>query len=99
MKHLFLLFLTVMAWMATYSSAQTSITVDGSSIRLTQGEKYTFAGVDNSFYLSPDFWTANSDGSYTFNAVTGLYQLRENTATKYIRIAPVDEDGKYTVHT
>ena len=99
MKHLFLLFLAVMAWMATYSSAQTPITVDGSSIKLTQGDKYTFEGVDNSFYLSPDFWTANSDGSYTFNAVTGLYQLRENTATKYIRIAPVDEDGKYTVHT
>ena len=33
MKHLFLLFLTVMAWMATYSSAQTPITVDGSSIK------------------------------------------------------------------
>lgn len=99
MKHLFLLVLTMMAWMAWPSFAQTNITVDGSSVKLTQGNKYTFTGVDNSFYLSPDFWTANSDGSYTFNAVTGLYQLRENSATKYIRIAPVDENGDYTVHT
>ena len=99
MKHLSLLVLTVMAWMAWPSFAQTNITVDGSSVKLTQGNKYTFTGVDNSFYLSPDFWTANSDGSYTFNAVTGLYQLRENSATKYIRIAPVDKDGAYTVHT
>lgn len=99
MKHLSLLILTVMAWMALPSFAQTNITVDGSTVKLTQGAKYTFTGVDNSFYLSPDFWTANSDGSYTFNAVTGYYQLRENSATKYIRIAPVDQDGNYAVHT
>src|SRR5574344_321836 len=45
----------------------------------TKGQKYTASGADDmnasDWYYSPDFFTKNSDGSYTFNAVTGLYKL------------------------
>ena len=47
---------------------------------LTQGKLYSFIG-DNalaldSWFYDTDFFTKNSDGTYTFNALTGTYNIK-----------------------
>lgn len=66
-----------------------------------QGEQYTFGGDDAVFsddwYYDPDYFSKNSDGSYTFLALTGHYQIKaifdDKSNPKGFRVHAVDESG------
>jgi hypothetical protein len=57
---------------------------------LTQGQKYAVGGADafssSSWFNDPDFFTKNSDGTLTFNAITGLYQVTANFSLNYFQV-------------
>jgi len=57
---------------------------------LTQGQIYTVSGSDeiaaDSWYYDPDFFTKNSDGTFTFNAITGLYKVTANFKYNYFQV-------------
>ena len=57
---------------------------------LTKGQKYAVGGADafssNSWFNDPDFFTKNSDGTLTFNAITGLYQVTANFNLNYFQV-------------
>lgn len=84
------------------------ITIDKNNLYyvggLIQGLKYKFtdSAVDgDDWYYDPDFFTKNSDGSFTFNAVTGMYTIAANYDYKCFRIwamnganpASLNDDG------
>lgn len=66
-----------------------------------QGEVYEFGGDDavfsNDWYYDPDFFTKNNDGTYTFTALSGKYQIKaifdEKSNPKGFRIHAVDSDN------
>ena len=57
---------------------------------LVQGHKYEFAGesILNSsrWYYDTDWFTKNDDGTYTFNALTGLYSLKADFDNRGFRV-------------
>jgi hypothetical protein len=72
---------------------------------LTQGQKYTVSGANDmmssdSWYYDPDFFTKNSDGSYTFNAVTGSYMVAANFDMKcFLIYAMKDASNKASLNS
>lgn len=70
---------------------------DGKNIftgTLIQGNIYEFVGdaavKSADWYYDPDFFTRNSDGSYTFNAITGTYNIKAVFAQNGFRIYPTN---------
>lgn len=66
----------------------------------TQGRKYIFSVPDefkqylSMFWIDPDFFTPNSDGSYTFNAVDGNYHLKVSTDRLALLVWATDANKK-----
>lgn len=66
-----------------------------------QGEVYEFGGDDAVFaddwYYDPDYFSKNSDGTYTFLALSGNYQIKaifdEKSDPKGFRVHAVDDSG------
>ena len=80
----------LMASSTTY--AATAITPGDGVQNLKQGESYTFTGTDN-YYVNSSFFTKNADGTYTFRAVNGTYQIQANNDLKYLQVRPTKADG------
>jgi hypothetical protein len=72
---------------------------------LTQGQKYSVSGANDAmsasdWYYDPDFFTKNSDGTYTFNAVTGSYMIAANFTMKcFLIYAMKDASNKATLNS
>lgn len=64
---------------------------------LVQGNVYDFAGdaavKGDDWYYDPDFFIRNADGSYTFNAVTGIYSVKAVFEQNGFRIHAMDGDA------
>ena len=56
----------------------------------TKGQAYTVSGADDmssdSWFNDPDFFTKNNDGTLTFNAITGSYQVTADFNLKYFKV-------------
>jgi len=56
----------------------------------TKGQAYTVGGADDmssdSWFNDPDFFTKNNDGTLTFNAITGSYQVTADFNLKYFKV-------------
>ena len=62
--------------------------------QLVQGNLYTFGGViDDSYYIDPDFFENNEDGTYTFLAISGTYTVKAYAAYQYVQVWPANADG------
>ena len=65
-----------------------------------QGRKYIFAVPDefkaymSKFWIDPDFFTPNADGTYSFNAVDGTYHLNVSTDRRALLCWATDNDKK-----
>ena len=65
---------------------------------LEQGKTVTISGINlEDYYLSPDYFTQESDGSYTFNAISGNYRLIADEDLGYVRIYPITNDEPTTL--
>ena len=74
----------------------TSTTTDAD---LEQGQTVAFSGIDVAdYYLSPDFFRQETDGSYTFNAISGTYRLVADDNLGYVRIYPIANDDPATLN-
>ncbi len=66
-----------------------------------QGHKYQFAGDeainDPSWFYDSDYFTKNSDGTYTFMAISGSYTINADFSNKYFRIWPMDGSKPATI--
>lgn len=64
---------------------------------MTQAAKYQFTGFDaissGKWDDAEDFFTRNSDGSFTFNAVTGKYRVEINVKLKFFKVYAVNDNG------
>ena len=60
---------------------------------LTQGQSYTISGSDQitgeDWYYDTDFFTRNSDGTFTFKAISGNYEVMADLNKKCFRIFPI----------
>ncbi|MBQ8502312.1 MAG: DUF5125 domain-containing protein [Bacteroides sp.] len=56
------------------------------SASLTQGQTLAFGGIDNpaEWYIDPDYFEAQADGSVKFLPVGGDYKVKANTANKLL---------------
>lgn len=83
------------------ASAESGIyTYQGS---LTQGQSYSVSGRDevasDSWYCDPDFFTRNSNGTFTFKAVSGDYEVMTDFNQKCFRVFPVVYGGPATYNS
>ncbi len=57
---------------------------------LTKGRSYDFIGSDlflsSDWYYDPDFFTKNDDGTFTFNAKTGIYTIKADFTNKGFKV-------------
>ncbi|WP_434502453.1 DUF5121 domain-containing protein [Prevotella sp.] len=70
---------------------------------LTQGKLYSFIG-DNaltldSWFYDTDFFTKNSDGTYTFNALTGTYNIKAAFDRKGFNIYAMNGNNPATMNS
>lgn len=61
--------------------------------KLKKGTAYTLDGIGADWFVDYDFFKSNSDGTYTFLAVSGTYTLAAYDDYKYVQIYPSDADG------
>ena len=62
--------------------------------QMVQGNLYSFGGViDESYYIDPDFFENNEDGTYTFLAASGNYTVKAYAAYQYVQVWPANADG------
>ncbi|MCC8175182.1 MAG: DUF5121 domain-containing protein [Bacteroidales bacterium] len=72
---------------------------DGTSqvdMTLSQGETLSFSGIVNygSYWIDPDYFEENSDGSLTFLPVSGKYRIIADPKLLYFRIYSLDATGE-----
>lgn len=76
-----------------YTGANTYASV----LHMTQGKDYQLSGTDewlaNSWYVDPDFFSRNDDGSLKFLPISGYYKMKADFNIGYFRIEPVNEQG------
>ena len=78
-------------------------TTSGVDMNLAKGDVLTPDGFPdfNEWWINPDYFTKNPDGSLTFNAYNGSYRIIADTKMKYLRVykllgsapATLNEDG------
>lgn len=62
--------------------------------RLSQGQKLRFGGTAFSardWWMDPDFFRAEADGTYSFLPVSGCYDVRADTRLKYFKVYEVSD--------
>lgn len=94
MKHCVLcqMMLAATLFSSTAAFAATAITPGTGVQNLKQGESYTFANADG-YYVNSSFFSKNTDGTYTFHAIDGTYQIETDDNLKYLQVRPVQSDG------
>ena len=91
----------LLAMTAVNASAE-SIEFNGTEFKgaLKQGTAYTLpedvveAIESNGFFYNTDYFTKNADGTFTFNAIDGNYNITINTDKLFFNIYPVTETGE-----
>lgn len=77
----------------------TSRTTAQVDMAINQGDKLTFSGVVDydSYWINPDYFTKNDDGSLTFLPISGDYRIIADSGLKYFRVYPLSggEPMKY----
>ena len=64
------------------------------TLTIKKGTQYQFGGiVDGDWFVDYDFFQANGDGTYTFTAMSGTYNLKAYADYKYLQVYPANEDG------
>ena len=62
---------------------------------LKKGMTVQFDGlVDSNWYVDPDFFKANGDGTYTFLCINGQYAIKAYADYQYVQVYPINEEGK-----
>ena len=62
---------------------------------LKKGMTVQFDGlVYSNWYVDPDFFKANGDGTYTFLCINGQYAIKAYADYQYVQIYPINEEGK-----
>ena len=65
------------------------------AVMLKKGSIVKFDGiVDNNWYVDPDFFQANGDGTYTFLCIKGKYAIKAYADYAYVQAYPIDDDEK-----
>ena len=69
--------------------------------QLTQGANYAIKGVTTTsdWYIDPDFFTENADGSLTFNAISGIYTVVANSNYHYYQVYAGTPQNPATLNT
>lgn len=69
----------------------TSRTTSQVDLPLNQGDKVVFSGVTDydSYWIDPDYFAKNDDGSLTFLPISGDYRIIADSGLKYFRVYPV----------
>lgn len=66
---------------------------------MVQGRRYEFVGHDDfqdaSWYYDRDYFDRNDNGTFTFRAVSGKYQLEEIANRRQLNVFPVTNDKPY----
>lgn len=75
------------------ANSQTAITPSDLPQKLIHGNSYTFVDADN-FYVNSSFFSHDTGGTYTFNAIDGTYLVQADHDHEYLQIRPCDETGK-----
>ena len=68
----------------------------GQTVNLTQGTDYVIDGIKG-YYISPDYFVAQADGSYKFNAVSGQYKVNVNDGLRYAEVLAMNGDATATI--
>lgn len=69
------------------------------NLAFVQGRSYEFNFLDDmeadgpSYWIDPDFFVSNGDGTYKFNAISGNYNVKAYTDRKSVGIWPTDANG------
>lgn len=88
----------------TYNGTAFTQTTDGYVYQgvISQGAKCTFAGADAfadaDWYMDPDFFASNGDGTYKFLAATGRYEIRADFTLKYFKVFPINDDNSVATY-
>lgn len=67
---------------------------DAQIATIRKGGQVVLSGIDDSYFVDPDFLAKNADGTYTFLAINGDYALRAYSNYGYVQVYPVNEEGK-----
>ena len=66
--------------------------------QMVQGNLYTFGGViDDTYFIDPDFFENNEDGTYTFLALSGTYTVTAYDAYQFVQVYPGTKDAPATL--
>ena len=76
-------------------------TTSGVDMTLAKGDKIVPAGFPEfaEWWINPDYFTKNEDGSLTFNAYDGDYRIIADTKLRYFRVYKLTGDKPATLNT
>lgn len=64
---------------------------------MTQNQAYTVAGAEalgiSDWYIDPDFFTVNDNGTFTFKALSGTYTLQADVTNKGLRVWGMNDES------
>lgn len=65
---------------------------------MIQGRQYTIGGIVNEeWYVDPDYFEANGDGTYTFRAIDGAYTIIAYNSYKFVQCYAGAKDAPATI--
>lgn len=65
------------------------------AMTLKKGMTVQFDGiVGSNWYVDPDFFKANGDGTYTFLCINGQYAIKAYADYEYVQVYPINDEGK-----
>ena len=65
------------------------------AMTLKKGMTVQFEGiVGSNWYVDPDFFKANGDGTYTFLCINGQYAIKAYADYEYVQVYPINDEGK-----
>lgn len=75
-------------------------TSSGINLNLNKGDILTLDGFANfnDWWLNPDYFTKNDDGTLTFNAYSGNYRIIADSKLKYLRVYKLIGDAPATLN-
>lgn len=74
-------------------------TTSGIDLSLNKGDRLVLDGFPNfnDWWLNPDYFTKNEDGTLTFNAYSANYRIIADSKLKYLRVYKLDGDKPATL--